>query len=427
MTARALAEWHPLRRVVVRPPGMEAFFGLLEPYTSLYERVFSLSRARREHEELVETLRSGFGVQVALLDQLLLQAAGRHADVARELARRVVETVTFHGPGARRARREFHETVRLLDGDQLIQVLILAPQLRFQRGHGARSVSSFTTLRVPLTNLFFLRDQQAVTDRGIVVGRLAKPQRRRESALTSFVWRAAGEPPVAEITSGTFEGGDFLPAGEFALVGTGDRTSARGVQEFLARGVGVPEVAVVHQPRHPLLDAPDPMVNMHLDTYLNFPGDGIAVGYREMLKIARVEVYLRDSGIYRRSHQTDLLTYLERAHGFRVIGISTLEQLCYATNFLTVRDRTLVVPDVARNAGRVLAHLRLAAERQPARYSRLYLRAAREFGQLRAEGSFFPNQPEAKQLGLSTVEVDLENLTGAFGGAHCLTATLERG
>ncbi|HYK92424.1 MAG TPA: arginine deiminase family protein, partial [Thermoplasmata archaeon] len=203
-------------------------------------------------------------------------------------------------------------------------------------------------------------------------------------------------------------------------------TNARGVQEFLERGVSVPEVGVVHQPRHPLLDRPDPMVNMHLDTYLNFPGDGIAVGYREMLKAARVEVYLRDSGVYRRSHETRLLDYLEKAHGFRVIGISTLEQLCYATNFLTVRDRTLLVPDVARNAEQVLANLRGAAERQPSRYSRLYLRAAREFGQLRADGGFFPNKPEARELGLNTIRVGLENLTGAFGGAHCLTATLER-
>lgn len=426
MTARVIAEWHPLRRVVVRPPGMEAFFGLLEPYTSLYERVFSLQRARREHEELVDTLRNRFGVQVQLLDQLLLQAAGRHPAVGEELVDRVVRTVTFGGPGAARAQREFRETARHLDGEQLIQTLILAPSIRFERGRGARSVSSYTTLRVPLTNLFFLRDQQAVTDKGIVVGRLAKPQRRRESEITSFAWTASGERPVARIESGTFEGGDFLPAGEFALVGTGDRTNATGIAEFLAAGLAVPEVGVVHQPRHPLLPTPDPMVNMHLDTYLNFPGDGVAVGYREMLEAARVDVYLRDAGVYRRSHETRLLPYLEKAHGFRVIGISTLEQLCYATNFLTIRDRSIVVPDVARNAERVLARLRNEAERRPARYHRLFLRAAREFGELRADGAFFPHKPEARDVGLTSVEVPLENLTGAFGGAHCLTAAMER-
>jgi arginine deiminase len=406
---------------------MEAFFGLLEPYSNLYERVFSLSRARKEHEELSETLRSGFGVRVQNLDQMLLEAAGRRPQVAQTLFDEVIRTVVFSGPGGDRARREFRSTIRSLDGEQLIQTLVLSPSIRFERGRGARSVSSFLTLRVPLTNLFFLRDQQAVTDRGIVVGRLAKPQRRRETEITSFVWRASGERPVTQIQRGTFEGGDYLPARDFALIGTGDRTSRTGVEEFLENGVGVPEVGVVHQPRHPLVPTLDPMVNMHLDTYLNFPGEGIAVGHREMLEAARVEVYVRDSGRYHRSHETKLLKYLETTHGFRVIGISTLEQLCYATNFLTIRDRTILVPDVARNAERVLANLRQAAERRPAHYHRLYLRAAREFGELRAEGGFFPFSRAAREVGLTSVRVGLENLTGAFGGAHCLTAALERG
>ena len=132
MSARAIAEWHPLRRVVVRPPGMEAFFGLLEPYASLYERVFSLRHARREHEELVETLRSEFGVQVQIFDQLLLQSAGRHADVARSLLEKAEAAVTFAGPGAERARREFRANAHLLDGDQLLQTLVIRPEIRFE-------------------------------------------------------------------------------------------------------------------------------------------------------------------------------------------------------------------------------------------------------------------------------------------------------
>lgn len=427
MTARVLAEWHPLRRVVLRPPGMEAFFGLLEPYQALYERVFSLAKARREHEELVETLRSGFGVHVQLLDQLLLQAAGRRPEVAEALVERVLATVTFRGPGAARARREFRESVRRLDRSMLIETLALAPEFRFEKRPGSRSVASFPTLRQPLTNLFFLRDQQAVTDRGIVVGRPAKPQRRRESELTEFVWRSTGDAPVGAVHRGTFEGGDFLPAGDFALLGTGDRTNATGVQEFLASGIAYPEIGVVHQPSHPLLGRPDAMVNMHLDTYLNFAGDGIAVGYREMLERARVDVWVRDQGKYHRAHSTHLLPYLESSHGQRVIGLSTLEQLCYATNFLTIRDRAIVVPDVARNAERVLANLQRIARQDPNRYHRLYLRAAKEFGELRAENRFFPNSPEAKDAKLESVRVPLENLTGAFGGAHCLTAAMERG
>ncbi len=427
MTSRALAEWHPLRRVALRPPQIEAFFGLLEPYAALYERVFSLKGARREHAALAAALRSGFGVRVEDLDGLLAGAAARRPSVARELRARAAGAVSFRGPGATRARREFRQTIRQLDPEQLLEVLVLRPEFRFLRSGGARALRSSATVREPLTNLFFLRDQQALTDRGIVLGRPATPQRRAEVEITGFVWRSAGLRPLSPIRRGTFEGGDFLPAGDFALVGTGERTNAVGVRELLAGGLGFDEVGVVHRPRHPLLDRRDAMVNMHLDTYLNFPGEGIAVGHRGMLERARVDLYRRDGGAYRRAGTTRLAAYLERTRGFRLVEISTLEQLCYATNFLTIRDRSLVVPDVGRNARQVLANLARLAAAAPRRYGRLHRRALEEYRRLGPSRSFFPHRPEVAALGLESVRVPLANLTGAFGGAHCLSAVLARG
>jgi arginine deiminase len=222
------------------------------------------------------------------------------------------------------------------------------------------------------------------------------------------------------------EGGDFIPCGEFALIGVGDRTSPAAVAEILAQGIHFPEVVVVHQPRHPLLGANDPMVNMHLDTYLNFPGDGLAVGYPEMLKSARAEVFHRGGdGRYHRVRHTRLMRYLQE-RWFTVIPITTLEQMCYATNFLTVRDRHIVIPDVGSNAEKVLANLQRAAESSPAKYHRLFVRASIDFNELRSTGTFFPNKPQAREYGLEATRVPLSNLTGAFGGAHCLTCTLER-
>lgn len=425
--AVARSEWAPLRRVVVRRPGLEVFFGLLEPYSSLYERVFSLEKARREHDELVQTLRRGFGVEVLYLEEILLEGAGRDPSLAEEILRRVLATVQFVGPGARRARQEFAENLPLLDRDQLLEILTLSPSLTLVRKKGTRNILPFTTLKVPLTNLFFLRDQQAVGDRGIILARPAKPQRRRETEMTALAWATLGEDPVLTVRRGTFEGGDFLPAGDFALLGMGDRTSPAAIQEILGSGLGFPEVAVVHQPRHPLLEAPDPMVNMHLDTYLNFAGAGLMVGYPEMLNRARVDVYRRsESGRYRLRQRTRLTRYLKEEHGFDLLPLTTLEQLCYATNFLTVRDRRIVVPDVARNAEKVLVNLQRAAERNPGKYHRLLLRASVEFGELRSSGGFFPHGRAARDAGLGATQVPLSNLTGAFGGAHCLTCALER-
>src|SRR3989454_6946893 len=66
----------------------------------------------------------------------------------------------------------------------------------------------------------------------------------------------------------------YDPAGKIAMIGIGDRTNLNGASQVLRRGINFEEVAMIHQPAHPLIpgDEPDPMINMHLDTYLNFPG-----------------------------------------------------------------------------------------------------------------------------------------------------------
>src|SRR2546428_9404477 len=98
-----------------------------------------------------------------------------------------------------------------------------------------------------------------------------------------------GRPPE------TWGGGFSSPAGKIAMIGIGDRTNLNGASQVLRRGINFEEVAMIHQPAHPLIpgDEPDPMINMHLDTYLNFPGKNIAVGCIPLLKRAKVEVYQR--------------------------------------------------------------------------------------------------------------------------------------
>ena len=44
------------------------------------------------------------------------------------------------------------------------------------------------TEREPLSNLYFMRDQQAVTDKGLIISKMSKPQRQRETLLTKFFW-----------------------------------------------------------------------------------------------------------------------------------------------------------------------------------------------------------------------------------------------
>src|SRR5947199_10548704 len=175
---------------------------------------------------------------------------------------------------------------------------------------------------------------------------MSKPQRRMEPDITSNILEMVGTKVVNRVKAPrTFEGGDFIAAGKVAMIGIGDRTNLNGASQVLRRGTNFEEVAVIHQPAHPLIpgDEPDPMINMHLDTYLNFPGKNIAVGCIPLLKRARVEVYQRSSlGHYKRMSKTPKLYEYLMDDTVTIVTITTLEQICYASNFLCVKDHSIL-------------------------------------------------------------------------------------
>ena len=49
MDSTIRAEWHTLQNVIIHRPGIEMFFGLMEPYSFLFERAFSMDEAVYEH------------------------------------------------------------------------------------------------------------------------------------------------------------------------------------------------------------------------------------------------------------------------------------------------------------------------------------------------------------------------------------------
>lgn len=432
MAAGVRAEWERLRRVAVHRPGIEMFFGLLDPYAALYERAFSRYEARREHDALVRTLREEFGVRVLHLKETVLDAADRNPAVRRRLVDWAHETVTIRG-GRREvaeARRSMEQNADALDSLHFFTLLLLNPVLEVGRGHPRRGVDVRIMGQEPLANLYFMRDQQAVTDCGLVVARPAKRQRAREPEITRFLWDILGIPVAGTVQEpGTFEGGDFMPMGTFALVGTGDRTNRAGVAQFLGCAPGFDEIGVVRQPGHPLIpsDRPDPMVDMHLDTYFNVAGSGVVIGSEVLLRRARLDVYHRTDGGYEPSGETVPLYDYIRSKGFSVIDLSILEQLSYAANVLCVRDGTILAVEGERVMQTVLLNLERKAARDPQRYGRLLRHAEEDYRRIKDEGRFFPHKTEFSRHGIEVCPLHLENLTGGYGGPHCMTCTLERG
>lgn len=433
MEAKVRAEWDQLRKVVIHRPGIEMFFGLLDPYASLYERAFSRYEARREHERLEYALKHEFKVNVLRLKESILQAADRESEVRERLIKAAHESVKFTGDTAEvsRAKKDLEDNAKVLDSGHFFNVLLLNPLVDLEAGKGVRAIHLHVTENEPLANLYFMRDQQAVTDKGIFLSRMSKPQRRRETLLTRFLWETLGAK-IAHATQepGTFEGGDFIPMKDFALVGTGDRTNRSGVEQMLQSGLGFDEVGVVHQPSHPLIlgEQRDPMIDMHLDTYFNVASSSVVVGSELLLKRAKVEVYHRQgTGVYKKEKEETNLHDFIKGKGFDIIDITTLEQMSYASNFLCIKDGTILAVEVDRTVKNVLNNLASEASANPERYGKLLEQAKKDYQTLKNEGQFFPFKKEIYQHDIDAYPLILENITGGYGGAHCMTCALERG
>jgi arginine deiminase len=426
------AEWDKLRTVAIHNAGMEMFFGLLEPFASLYERAFSQNGALREHERLEHVLKHEFHVDVHRLRDTIVEAAERNPEIHDKLVKAAYEIigVTGNDTAIKEVRTELEKNRDILDAGHFLNILLLNPQIALESEKGTRMIHLNVTENQPLSNIYFMRDQQAVTDRGIFLSRMSKPQRRREPFVTKLLWDVMGAQVVHEVEEpGTFEGGDFIPLKDFALVGVGDRTNESGVEQLLKYGVGFDEVGVVHQPNHPLIpdNVVDPMIDMHLDTYFNIASSGVAVGLKALLEAAKVDIYSRTGpGTYKQEKEsTDLLSYIT-GWGFDVVDITTLEQLSYASNFLTISDGKILAVEVERDIKDVLFNLQTKAKAEPERYGALLKQAEKDYEYLKDESEFFPHKKEIYRHGIDAYPMVLKNLTGGYGAAHCMTAALER-
>ncbi|MFP3171048.1 MAG: arginine deiminase family protein [Sulfolobaceae archaeon] len=335
MRAYARAEWDPLKKVALHKPGLEVFFGLLEPEKSLFKRRFDFVKARKEYEELIDALKSE-GVTTFR--------------VLRSIIRRALKDEKFY---------EKLKRVVGVNADPwfLAKLLVLRP--KFISTNGEVRVE----LVNPLSNLYFMRDQQITTKNGVVIGRMAKPQRSAETELVKLFWESISVK-YGEVKEGYLEGGDFYPMGDFYLVGVGNRSDMNGVKELINSGE---EVVIVKEPISTEF--------FHLDTYFNVISRELVVGVKELMQHSTVEVY-SEGKLVRRG--LDMLTYLKEKE-FNIHYVNLDEAKKFAINFLTL------------NAGKILTPYDL------------------------------------KISGVDSVVINVENLTGGFGGIHCMSAVIERG
>lgn len=420
---RIKAEWDKLKDVMMHKPGIEIEYAMLAPKPFLFERPFRTDIAAKEHEKLKLSLKEN-GVNVRLLRDIVVDNARESTEFRKELQDKVSTIVRFYGKleSSERAVNQFKKNLDIIDSTTLFHILTLEPSIDLKKEE-ENSVDYPTVYsNLPLANLYFMRDQQAVGPGGVVVGRMKKMQRFKEPEITKFVLeKALGEKDLSTINNeGVFEGGDFIPCGNFGLIGIGPRSNREGAIQAMSSGkLDFDEVAIVTNPVYDFMDnaSRDPMVNMHLDTYFNIAADGVVISSVELSKKARVETYGKlAKGKYSREGETNLYDYM-KSKGFDFVDLRISEQLSYSSNFLTISNGKIM----AVNAPDVLEKL-LKENVFTEQVKDIIIKDMNKSG----KETLFPEKPQLAEHGVDVIRLKLSELTGGYGGAHCMTASLNR-
>ncbi|MEM0140269.1 MAG: arginine deiminase family protein [Ferroplasma sp.] len=409
------AEWDTLRNVIMHRPGPEITYAMLAPKPFLFERPFNYTTAIAEHELLEDTLRQN-GVHVDILGKLIVDKAESNKGFRAQLENNVMSLANFYGTQETviEAKKSLTKNIEYIDAYSLFQLLILEPSIDLKEYmEGVQYPRVYSNL--PLANLYFMRDQQAIAD-GVLIGNMRMRQRRKETEVTSFVFSELFNNSVKRIENGFFEGGDFMPAGDMCLIGTGNRTDEAGAMSAMESGaINFDRVVIVTNPQYSFMDGKDIMVNMHLDTYFNIAADGTAVTSVELAKKAAVNVYSRNNGKYGMDYKTTLYDLLMQ-EGWNIINLGISEQLSYSSNFLTISENRIVAIDSIKIIKKLIAENVFDASTKNAILKDIEIK----------NGAIFPQSKEIRDSGIDIIKLDLSEITGGYGGAHCMTATIDR-
>ena len=101
-----------------------------------------------------------------------------------------------------------------------------------------------------------------------------------------------------------------------------------------------------------------------------------------------------------------------------ILPLSIAEQMSYSSNFLTFRNNQILAVD----SKSVLKRL-MSENVFPAKIQRVLEHEIQKTG----NEKLFPNSQAVKDYGIDYISANLSEITGGYGGAHCMTASVKRG
>lgn len=328
--------------VIVNEPGNEINIPALHPIGNLYEKSVNLYEARRDHKEFVNLMRKNNCEVVNLRDWLLKEAS---RELLVELA---CNSVDYEYNLKEKERENFKNiiseeyklsNIRKFNREELVDIIYTRPIVKLEIDEDSKSLIVVENTIRPLGNLCFTRDQQIVTDKGIVMAKMQSQVRQGEVFLMKKFWKEyLRVKDVHSIKEGKLEGGDWIPLGNIAFLGIGLRTCFSAAHQLMREKlISYPTFILV-------IDEDDQsQQRMHLDTIFNIVNNNTAVLLDSVINRTHgryVEVYCRDEfGNYKVNenyYKMDFYKFLIDILKFTIIPVTEQQQSEYIINFLNM-------------------------------------------------------------------------------------------
>ncbi|KAL0212099.1 hypothetical protein RCL1_005725 [Eukaryota sp. TZLM3-RCL] len=352
--------------VLVHEPGIEIFMGSLHPNGALYEKPVNLRKAQKQHRTFVKILTDN-GCSVYTVRQVLAMDCEDDLKSRIQLEDFAFASLTYEFSGNAEELSESdkrllsgsykREILSEMDVDNLVELIITQPTVTLSKSSINTALTAESHSFKPLGNLVFCRDQQIVTNNGVVMCNLNSTQRAGEIAVMKFCLEKLGLNVLGMVQGkGRLEGGDFFPFGDdMCFVGIGLRSNIEAINQLMENDwFGTRRVVVVRD------DFDRSQDRMHLDCVWNVISDRLclildSIIGSESSRKRTVDVYIRDDhGKYLLGQSGTEFSEFLRTEGFEFITVTDAEQAAYGCNLLNLGSSNLICVNesVARKIAR---------------------------------------------------------------------------
>jgi len=390
MELTQLDETSVVDTIIIHHPNIEVFMSMLHPAASLYADVTTNSELNKNFENLKELLRAKKIRMLTVRDCLKMKK-----DALVELAMTCL-TYEAENPEDGKDNEQFKyymsdeyklQTLNKLDADQLVDVILSHPTYKLRYTNINTNVEFVDISFKPLGNLLYVRDQQIITQKGVVIGKFNAKVREIEQKIMRQVFINLGVNIVGEVPNGCLlEGGDFMILNpSLAVLGLGMRTNFEAAVYLMENDLlGCERLALV-------IDQNDfAQERMHLDTFFNILNEKTVVlldfakmgekngkplhrkvviyeKNREILSLKKkktsdikafggnlrekekehddaLELVKKEThyGLYRLTEQFDNFSDFLEKEGYKICYVNLEQQRDYITNFLNIGNNNVI-------------------------------------------------------------------------------------